>query len=462
MRPVPRWNQLEGNMDKSFDLVVIGTGQAGSTAAAESRSAGRSVAIVDFRPYGGTCGLRGCDPKKVLVGAAQVVDWASRMSDKGVRNGVHIDWPALIRFKRTFTEPFPKATEESLARAGVETFHGRARFTSGNTVQVGDDVLNARHILIAAGAWPARLNIPGEEHLTHSDQFMELDQLPKRILFVGGGYIAFEFSHVAARAGSQVTIVHRGARPLEKFDADMVARLVERTRSLGIDLHTKTRVTGVEGSPGRFTVRVTGDSGPIALETDMVVHSAGRLPEIDSLDLHAAGVEVDRDGVKVNEFLQSVSNPVVYAAGDAAASGGLPNTPQAEYGAAVAARNLLEGNRHKVDFTGSATVAFTIPPLARIGLLEEDARRQGLKYKVNHADISGWYSARRVAEPCAAYKILLEEGSGRVLGAHLLGPEADELANVFVLAIRAGIPAPVLKEALFAYPTQASNVKWML
>ncbi len=450
-------------MKKSVDLVAIGTGEAGSGVATACRSGGWQVAIVDSRPYGGTCGLRGCDPKKVLVGAAELVDWVSRMRDKGVADGrVQIDWPALMRFKRTFTDPFPKAREEGLARAGIETFHGRARFTSSNAVQVGEHILEARHFVVAAGAWPAKLNIPGEDHLTRSDQFMEFEEVPKRILFVGGGYVAFEFSHVAARAGATVTIVHQGARPLERFDADLVARLVERTRGLGIDLCTKTKVTAIEGRPGHLKVRAQADTGPVAFEADMVVHAAGRAPEIEDLNLAAAGVEFDRHGVKVNEYLQSVSNPAVYAAGDAAASGGLPNTPQADYGAGIASRNLLEGNKHKVNFLGSGSVVFTVPPLARVGLLEEDARRQGLKFKVNQADISGWYSARRVAEPCAGYKILVEEDSGRVLGAHLLGPQADELANVFVLAIRAGVRAPELKEALFVYPTQASNVKWML
>jgi glutathione reductase (NADPH) len=448
---------------RAYDVVVIGTGQAGTGVADACRKAGRQVAIVDSRPYGGTCGLRGCDPKKVLMGAADLADWASRMSANGITGGpVRIDWQALMRFKRTFTDPFPKAREDALRSAGIETLHGRARFVSGNAIQVDDDVLEARHVVIAAGAWPAPLNIPGEEHLTRSDQFLELEELPKRIVFAGGGYIAFEFSHIAARAGAQVTILHRGARPLEKFDPDLVQKLVERTRGIGVDMRLKTKVTGVEGAPGRLAVSTETESGPESFEADMVVHAAGRAPEIADLNLDAAGVQFDSRGVKVNKYLQSVSNPAVYAAGDAADSGGFPNTPEAEYSADIAARNLLEGNKHAVDFRGSASVVFTIPPLARIGLLEEEAKREGLKYKVNQADISGWYSARRVAEPCAAFKVLLEEGSRRLLGAHLVGPGADELANVFVLALRAEVPAPVLKEALFAYPTQAANIKWML
>lgn len=155
---------------------------------------------------------------------------------------------------------------------------------------------------------------------------------------------------------------------------------------------------------------------------------------IADLNLPAAGVDCDVRGVKVNEYLQSISTSAVYAAGDAANSGGWPNTPAAEYEGHLAAGNLMEGNRHKVNFLGSASVVYTVPPLERVGMLEEDARSQGLNFKVNQADISGWYAAQRVAEPCAAFKVVVEEDSGRILGAHVLGPQADELVNIFVLA----------------------------
>lgn len=449
-------------MKKSFDVVVIGTGEAGSNAASHCRAGGWEVAIVDSRAFGGTCGLRGCDPKKVLVGAAEVLDWERRMQGKGLADGSRIEWPALIRFKRSFTDPFPKAREDGFLKAGIKTFHGRARFVGATSVQVGDEVLEGKHVIIATGAWPARLNIPGEEHLTRSDQFLELDELPKRLVFIGGGYIAFEFSHVAARAGSQATILHQGERPLEHFDPDLVARLVERTRGLGIDMRTSTTAVEVQGSPGHFNVIASTGSKTETFEADMVIHAAGRVPELADLNLVAAHVDFDRHGVAVNQHLQSVSNPAVYAAGDAANSGALPETPLADYEGRLVARNLTEGNKHTADFRGMASVVFTIPSLARVGLTEEDARRQGLTFDVNQGDTSSWYSARRVAETASGYKVLLERGNGRILGAHLLGPEADELANIFVLAIRAGIDADILKESLFVYPTQASNVRWMV
>ncbi|MGH3192014.1 MAG: dihydrolipoyl dehydrogenase family protein [Streptosporangiaceae bacterium] len=449
-------------MNRSFDVVVIGTGEAGSAAALHCRAAGLEVAIADSRPFGGTCGLRGCDPKKVLVGAAEIIDRKHRMDGRGVVGELRIDWPELIRFKSTFTDPFPAQREDGFINAGVETFHGRARFAGQRSIEVGGDVLGATHLVIAAGAWPAKLGIPGETHLTRSDQFLDLPELPGRIVFVGGGYIAFEFGHVAARAGAAVTILHQGARPLERFDQDLVAKLVQRTRDAGIDVRTGTKVVGIEGAPGAFTVTATSGTGSEMVEADMVVHAAGRAPEIDDLDLPAAGVEFDRRGITVNGHLQSVSNPAVYAAGDAANSGGLPETPFAQYEGGLVARNILDGNKLTADYLGSGSVVYSIPALGGVGMTEQEAHAKGLDFTVNQSDTSSWYSARRVAEPASMYKVLVEKDSRRILGAHVLGPEADEFVNVFALAIRAGVRSDALEETLFAYPTQASNMAWML
>ena len=187
-------------MTRQFDLVVIGTGTAASAVASRCRSAGWQVAVIDSRPFGGTCALRGCDPKKVLVGAAEVLDWARRMKGKGIRaDEISIDWQELMRFKRSFTEPVPKMQEDGFAKAGIVAFHGRARFIGPTSVQVNDDVLEGRYVVIAAGQKPADLKIPGTELLTTSEQFLELEDLPKRILFIGGGYIAFEFARGRAR-----------------------------------------------------------------------------------------------------------------------------------------------------------------------------------------------------------------------------------------------------------------------
>ncbi len=399
----------------------------------------------------------------MLVGATEIVDWNNRMQGNGiVSKGTEIDWAALMRFKRTFTEPVPKSTEQWFAKAGIAPFHGRARFVDETAVMVGDDTLESRHVLIATGAWPAKLGIPGEQHLTRSDEFLELEKLPKRIIFVGGGYISFEFAHIAARAGAQVKILHRGARPLVGFDPDLVTRLAQATRDLGIDLRLDTVVEAIEKDGNQFLVHASQKGAKQQFQIDLVVHGAGRISEIEDLDLEKAGVEYQKRGVSVNEYLQSVSNAAVYAAGDAAASGGLPLTPVASMEGRVVAANLLEGNRHKPDYTGVSTAVFTIPPLASVGLQENAAKAQGLKFKVNHGDTSGWYSSRRVGIKHSGYKVLVEEGSKRILGAHLLGIHAEETINLFAMAMRFGLTADQLKDMRYTYPSHSDDISYMV
>jgi len=445
-------------MHTKLDLIVIGTGSAASTVAFRCREAGQSVAMIDSLPFGGTCALRGCDPKKILVGAAEAVDWARRMQGKGLAGQPSIVWSELMRFKRTFTEPFPEELEKRAAAAGVQAIHGRARFTAPNAIQVGEATFEARHIVIATGSRPATLNIPGEERLATSDRFLELDELPRRLVFAGGGYIAFEFAHLSRRAGAEVTIVHRGKRPLAGFDPDLVDRLVKHTRSLGIDVQLETQLVGVEKTSNGFRA-LTAERG---FDADLVIHAAGRVPNVDHLDLAAAQVQHTPRGIRVNEFLQSVSNPAVYAGGDVAASGAPGLTPIASYDGSVIVDNLLHGNQRKAEYPSVPSVVFSIPALAAVGLSEATARERSLNFRVNLLDTASWYSSRRVGEKCSGVKILIENGSDKILGAHLLGPEAAETVNLFMMAIRAGFTAPQVKDLIYTYPTQGSDVRYMV
>jgi len=427
-------------MERRFDLVVVGTGVT-SGVATRCREAGWTVAVVDARPFGGTCALRGCLPKKILVGAAEAVHHARDMADIGVLAGtLKIDWPALMRFKRSLIDSTPARTEQAWAKVGVEQFHGRARFVDATTLVVGNDRLIGRRVLIAAGAMPVPLNFPGADRLAISEDFLNLDRMPARIVFVGGGYIAFEFAHVAARAGAEVTVLHRGSRPLEHFDPDLVDLLVRRTRRLGVRVELDTELIGVDVDARGLTLRGLCHGTERRFGADMAVHAAGRVPELDELDLDRAGVKREKGGVIVNQYLQSVSNSAVYAGGDAAASGP-PLTPKADHDVGVLVTNLLEGNRVAVDYEGIASAVFTVPPLASTGLTEDAARAAGFKFRANWQDTAAWYNTRRVGETASGFKVLIEEGTGRILGAHLLGPQAAEIINLFAIAIRLRIPA---------------------
>ena len=197
------------------------------------------------------------------------------------------------------------------------------------------------------------------------------------------------------------------------------------------------------------------------MPADLVVHAAGRVPDVAELDLSAANVAVTGGKLQLNNFLQSVSNPIVYAAGDAAAKGP-PLTPVSSHVAKIAAGNILEGNRHQPDYRGVPSVAFTLPPVAAVGLSDSAARAQTSKLRIKSAKVPQWYTARRVADPVYGYKTLVDEDSGRILGAHLVGPHAEEVINLFALAIRHDLSVDDLKSTVFAYPTAASDIGYML
>lgn len=448
-------------MSQRFDLVVLGTGTAAQVAARRVRAAGWTVAVIDCKPYGGTCALRGCDPKKLLIGGVSAIDHVRRMQGKGVAGDVHINWAELMAHKRTFTDPVPQKQKESYAEKGIVAFHGEARFTGPNSVEVGGQILEAGHILIATGATPVKLGIAGEEHIVTNEEFLALESLSKRIVMVGGGYIAAEFSHIAARAGAKVTVLQRGARMLPQFDDDLVGWLMEKFQAIGIEVRTRTVVEGVEKIAGGYRVQASSNSQRTSFDADLIVHAAGRVPHLEGLQLDRAGVATKDGRVQLNEYLQSVSNPAVYAAGDAAGVGP-PLTPVSSHDAKVVAKNLLEGNHHKPDYRGVPSVAFTIPPIVAVGMSEAQARKQGLRFRIQTQKVPTWFTARQAAEPVYGFKVLVDETTDLILGAHLVGPHTDEVINLFALAIRHRLTAAALKETMFAYPSGASDIGSML
>lgn len=449
---------------RKFDLIVLGVGMAAVNAANKCASAGWSVAVVDELPYGGTCALRGCDPKKMLRRGAEIIDAARLMQGKGIEpNNIAINWPSLVAFTQTFTDKMPGRIENGLESNGVTTLHGTARFVSENTIEIeGEGQFQANHFLIATGAKPRSIEVPGAEHLTDSTEFMRLDALPKRILFIGGGFISFEFGHIAARAGSEVCIIDRGERPLKGFDADLVERLVARGEEVSVKLRRCTSLKSIKKDREDFLVTVETDGGMKVLHADLVVHGAGRVPAIDGLNLAAANVEAGDKGIAVNAYLQSTSNPKVYAAGDAADTRGAPLTPVAVFEGKVAASNMLKGNQTKPDYSGVPSAVFTIPELTRVGMLEEEARGAGYDIHVVENDTGDWYSNLRVGESCAATKVIIDKSSDTILGAHLLGPEYGEIINYFGLAMRLGLTTKDIKKMVAAYPSVGSDLGSML
>lgn len=449
-------------MAEQYDLVIIGSGTAAMVAATRIANAGWKIAMVDYQPFGGTCALRGCDPKRMMVSAEEALDAARRMAGRGVGGELSIDWPELVAFKRSFTDPIPEKRKKTLAKIGVEAIDGVARFTAPDCIRVGDRELIFKHSLIAAGAHPVPLGIPGEHLVATSTDFLELKQLPARILFIGGGYIAAEFSHLAARAGARAHVVQRGPALLDHFDPEVVGWLMPRFDELGIEVHCSTEVVSVEPSASGLTVAMRkSDGSRISQETDIVVQAAGREPQLQQLDLAAAEIAADHGRLRLRPNLQSISNPRVFAAGDAA-SRGPPLTPVSSHDARTAAANILDGGERQPNYLGVPSVVFTVPALTAVGLKESEARSQSLDFELHSAFTPDWFSARRLGETIYGHKILVERGTGRILGAHLVGPAAEEVINLFALAIRQSLTASQLKDTMFAYPTGASDISSML
>ena len=444
-------------MEKKYDLVVIGSGVSGTSVAYPCSAAGWKVAIVDNRPFGGTCALRGCRPKKVLVGAAEIIDRWKHMRGKGLDGDARINWSDLIHFKNTFTDPTPSRLEKSFVRQGIDAYQGTASFVNRNSVRVNDNLLCANTIVLATGARPRTLQIPGERFLALSDRFFELEQLPGRIVFAGGGYVSFEFAHIAVRTGAQVTILEHSDKPLAAFDRDIVSKLIDASTAAGIDIQLSAPVEAIERKGETFMVF----SGGRIFEADLVIHGAGRVPYTDDLDLAKGEVSADGRKIHVNEYFQSTSNSAVYVVGDVNAHG-IPLTPVGVMEGEIVAENLLHGRTRIADFKGIPSVVFTTPRLASVGMTEDQAKKSGMPLDIHFQDSSVWESSQSLGLTHASYKLIIDKNSRQLLGAHLLGHNADEVINLFAMAIRLGLDVDQVQNMVWTYPTFSHDLTYML
>ena len=447
-------------MSKTYDLVVIGSGVAGGTIAIKCRNAGLSVALADTGPLGGTCALKGCNPKKVLVHASEVVARFTDMKGKGIVGQVKIDWPELMRFKRTFTEKIPKSNEKYYREIGVDLYMGKASFSDEKTIRVGDELIEGKYIVVATGARPRELNIPGEDLLCNSECFLELNRLPKEVIFVGGGYIAFEFAHIAARAGAKVTVLQRGNQTLNKFDPDIIHLLMKASEEIGIEVKMNQNVEKIEKFGKKLKV-YTGKEEGNEYTADLIVHSAGRVPNLEGLNLEAGNISRDRRGILVDEFLRSQSNPSVYVSGDVNTYG-IPLTPVADMEARLITAQIVKKQMEKVNYQVVPSVLFTIPSVASVGLHEEEALKRGIDFEKQFNDTSNWTASRRLGLKYSASKILIDKSNHQILGAHLMGHHAEEVINLFSLAMRHQLTVEQIQITIYGYPTFSYDIHSLL
>ena len=447
-------------MSDERHVLVIGAGTAGTRVARTLAGAGWRVTVVEHGQFGGNCLWHGCVPKKALYTAAQTRREAGEAARMGFAGGPpDLDWTRLMAWKGEMQRAYAGDQEGILEGLGAELVRGEARFLSPDEVSAGGTTYRPSHVLVATGSRPVRPPFPGSDLADTSDDALEYPARPATLAIVGGGYIAMEFAGIYAAFGTQVTVVVRGGDVLKGFDPEAAALAQAGLEALGVTflLHTETRA--IEGSRGRLELRVAGPDGrERTLACERVLAATGRVPAVDDLDLAAGGVEVDGRGrPSMDAGLRSTSNPRVWFAGDAA--GGIELTPVAGLEGERVAQSMLTGEPQTVDLAGMPSACFTVPQVARVGLGEAELAARGAPYQVARGDFE--YVAQAIIDDRRGGLVKLLAGEdGRLLGAHLAGPQAAELIYTLALALRAGATLDDLQTARAVHPTLSEALNW--
>ena len=435
-----------------FDVLVIGGGNAGQAAAVRTAKAGKRTMLVDKGDVGGLCALHGCNPKKVMVRATEVLDEVRRANVHGIATGTAtIDWSKVVDRVHTFTDPMPAQTERIFADAGVQRLRGIARFTGPDRIAVDGRELTADAFVIATGSRPRALPVPGGELMATSDDIFDVRVPPKRMVIVGAGVIGVEFGFVFARLGSEVTIVESRGEPLGgELDSDFLAPILAHGEKLGIRWLWHQQVRAVRRAGQGFAIEL----GDRTIDCDYALNAVGRSAAVEELDLPRAGVHGGPKGIEVDDYLCSPDNPHVYAAGDA--HGRFQLSPVASYEGRVIARNILAPRSTKVDYAALPRAIFTTPPIAMVGINETEARRRGLDIDAVTNDMTSWKVHAIAGDELARCKTIVERATGKLLGVQLCAPTAADTIHVFALAMRFGMTREQLRDFVYTYPTPSS------
>jgi glutathione reductase (NADPH) len=450
---------------ESYDVVVVGSGTSGQTAAFQLNQKGLNIAVIEKtdRP-GGICALAGCQPKKWFYETTEAIARARHLEGKGIVAAPEGNWSQVLEQKQQFTSGIPEGTIKNLQEAGINFVSGEATFLDNETLSVNGKRIQAKFFILATGAKPMQLPIEGIEHVITSDDFLDLIELPPSICFIGGGFISFEFAHFAARLGSanqRLVILEVVERPLGTFDAEMVELLVEASQAEGIEVMCGVEIESIKEHAKGFLIRTARGAD---FETDLVVHGAGRVPDIDSLGLNAAGIEYSNRGIIVDQTLRT-SNRRIFAIGDCVETIQLARVADRE--AHVAAENILAeldmGRKSTMDYRAVPAILFTYPQFGMVGQTEDALKQHGQTYQKSFAKNLSWPTYKRVGLKHAAYKILTDENN-KILGAHILSDQTSGLINTIKQAMLSETTVDELYQQTIVspYPTRESDLSYML
>ena len=442
-------------MTYDFDLFVIGAGSGGVRAARFAAGFGARVAVAESRYLGGTCVNVGCVPKKLLVYGAHFAEDFEQARGFGWSLGeAKFDWPTLIANKNREIERLNGIYRNLLVNSGVTLLEGHARLIDAHSVELGGKRYSAKNILIATGGWPFIPDIPGREHAIGSNEAFFLEQLPKRVLVVGGGYIAVEFASIFHGMGAQTSLLYRGELFLRGFDGAVRKHLQEELCKRGVDLQFNSDIQRIDKQADGSLLATLEDGRTLA--ADCIFYATGRKPMLDNLGLENTGVELDKRGyIQVDEEYRT-SEPSILAIGDVIGRVQLTPVALAE-GMAVARRLFKPEEYRKVDYQMIPTAVFSLPNIGTVGLSEEQAREAGHQVKIYESRFRPMKLTLTDCQERSLMKLVVDADSDRVLGCHMVGPDAGEIVQGLAVALKAGATKQLFDETIGVHPTAAEE-----
>lgn len=437
---------------KKYDYIIIGSGPGGNALAYALKAQDASVLIVEKDKWGGTCPNYGCDPTKIMMALVEAKQRAENLSVAGLHGSLHIDWKEMLSRKKAYSDAIPSGTEQGLKNAGIETVYGTACFQNDGYLAVGNETYFAANYIIATGARPRALNIPGSEYLLTSNDFLELEELPKRLIFLGSGYVSLELAQIANAAGAEVTVLTHGALKIRGFADEFAAAYIKQLQKEGISFIDNFSPERIEQTNSGIKI-ISEDNGKVI--ADGVVSAVGRIPNIEDLNLAAVDVKTTAKGIEVNKFLQT-NNPNIYAIGDVLDKKQPKLTPVSGFEARYLARYFAQnGQSEGIQYPAVPTVIFGSSKLAQIGqtqVLDKENERS--------IDMTDWYTYKRIADPFSKINVIVND-KNEILGATLLSTVAEELVNILNFSINQTINLDKFQNMIMAYPTIASDLFYL-
>ncbi|MDQ6879134.1 MAG: dihydrolipoyl dehydrogenase [Candidatus Dormibacteraeota bacterium] len=438
-------------MADSFDVVILGGGPGGYVAGLRAAQLGAKTAIVEKDRLGGTCLVRGCIPTKALLQSSELYRLAKAGAEFGVvADSIAFDWTAAQKRKSAVVDQLVKGVEGLLKAGGVTVFRGAGRLGGQGTVRVGGNTVQAKDIVIATGSAIARIPLKGVEHTIDSDQILELREVPERLAVIGGGVVGMEFAAMFAALGSKVTVLEMLPQVLPMVDADLVNVYAKHLSGLGGAIHTNSKVAEVTKTKGGLQVLYSEASEGGSVDADQVLLAVGRAPYTEGLGVEEAGVKLERGRVVVDAHLRTTASGV-WAIGDVI--GGIMLAHIASYEGICAVENIAGHGNRTPDYHAAPNCIYTDPEIAHVGLGEKDAKEKGLDVKIGRFPFAASGRALTLGQSEGFVKVIAESGSGKILGAHIIGPRATDLIAEATLAIQNGLTMEQLDLTIHAHPT---------